>query len=444
MTSSAAKKMPRQAAEEASAASWERLEQLVPWQKNPRVNDHAVDDVAASLIKFGAGSPLLARRENGEIIAGHTRRKAALSLAARWQAASPEERASWHPEAVRVAELGEMPVRRLDLSERDAHLLALADNRLSEKADWALPDLQELLAGFDAQEVQIAGWSGEDLEQMTKDIAKAGGDGDAEVAEDEVPEPPKVPVTKLGDVWQLGKSVLVCGDSRQALTRFTGARLLITDPPYGVDYTAKNARLNKFDGGNRLETGIENDALPLEEMVVFWTEVLSAARAVLLPGSSYYIAAPGPCDLLYGFMGALQQAGLPLRHMLVWVKNNHALSAGDYHYKHEPILYGWTEGAGHMRVADRSQMSTWEIDRPQKADLHPTMKPVELYARAMRNSSEHGDFVVEPFAGSGTAYSAAAQLDRHVYGVEISPAYCDVIIERWQTLTGGKAERRSS
>jgi DNA modification methylase len=409
-------------AHEEPAAEWVDIEKLRPWDKNPRVNDHVVADLVDSVERFGFGAPLLVRRADGEIIAGHTRLKAAQKLG-----------------------LKQVPVRYMDLSAEEAHLLALADNRLSEKADWSVPDLHELLSGYDTQSVELAGWSADDMKLMLEQLGKSGGaGGSGEVVEDEAPEPPKVPVTKLGDVWQLGDSVLVCGDcTNGALDSFAdgGAKLLITDPPYGVDYGAKNARLNALDGGKRIETAIENDALSPAEMQTLWVDALRAAARVLAPGAAYYVTGPQGGDLLYALMSALREAGYPLRHMLVWVKNNHALSAADYHYKHEPILYGWREGAAHHRVDDRSQMSTWEIDRPQKADLHPTMKPVELYARAMRNSSNAGDVVLEPFAGSGTAYAAAVQLNRRVWGSELSPAYCDVIVQRWEQLAGRKARR---
>lgn len=137
----------------------------------------------------------------------------------------------------------------------------------------------------------------------------------------------------------------------------------------------------------------------------------------------------------------MRAAGMMGRHELIWAKNQIVFGRGDYHYQHEPIIYGWIEGAGHCKVEDRTQSSVWQIDKPRRSDLHPTMKPVELYARAMRNSSARGALVLEPFAGSGTALIAAEQLGRKVAAAELDPRYCDVIIERWQNLSGGKAVR---
>lgn len=426
------------------AALWVPISKLTPWAKNPRKNDESVDDVARSIIELGWGRPLIAREANGELCVGHTTRKAVLSLKERYQRANAEQRAGWHPEAVHTVETGLVPVRFVTLSERKAHQLALADNRLAEKSDWDVPVLLDVMEELDLAEIEVAGWSSDDLAELGKDLL--GGDGDAEdVKEDEAPEPPKDPITKPGDVWFLGDHVLVCGDSTVLHSVFApkGARLMITDPPYGVSYAEKNEYLNKSDKGNRVQTPIENDHLGAGDMAKLWRSAFSIAREIVGPGAAYYVTGPQGRDL-FGLAAALDDTGFPLRHMLVWVKSQFVIGRSDYHYKHEPILYGWTEGAAHKAVENRSETSTWEIDKPRRSELHPTMKPVELYARAMRNSSERGWIVYEPFAGSGTCFAAAAQMERRCWGVELSPAYCDVIVERWQSLTGGNATRRAA
>jgi DNA modification methylase len=215
---------------------------------------------------------------------------------------------------------------------------------------------------------------------------------------------------------------------------------MVTDPPYGVSYAAKNEFLNAVARGNHIQVPIEGDHHTPEEMSALWKSWFSATCPLLGPGAAYYVTGPQRGDLLLLLLLALRDSGFPLRHMLIWAKNQFVLGRSDYHYQHEPIIYGWLDG-GHRRVEDRGESSLWQIDKPRKNDLHPTMKPVELYARAMRNSSDRGDLVLEPFAGSGTALIAAEQLGRRVFASEIDPRYCDVIVERWQRITGGKARR---
>ena len=389
-----------------AAAEWVAPEKLKPWVRNPRKNDLAVADVVRSIEQFGFGAPIVARRATGEIIAGHTRLKAALRL-----------------------KLDRVPVRYLDVSEEDAHRLALADNKLGEIAAWDDLELGELLDELGV----VPGFEQSDLDRLL-----ASGD----VTEDEAPEPPAEPVTKPGDVWTLGGHRLVCGSCEALAFPLAGRRfdLLVTDPPYGVSYANKNAFLNAVARGNHIQTPIEGDHHAPAEMSVLWREWFSAIREHAASGASYYVTGPQGGDLLLLLL-ALRDSGWPLRHMLIWRKQQFVLGRCDYHYQHEPILFGWVEGAAHHAVANRGESSVWDIDKPHKSDLHPTMKPVALYARAMDNSSDAGDIVADPFAGSGTALVAAEQIGRICVASEIAPAYCDVIVERWQNLTGGKAIR---
>ena len=207
-----------------------------------------------------------------------------------------------------------------------------------------------------------------------------------------------------------------------------------------MSYASKNEFLNALDKGNRVQTEIENDHKKPEEMSAFWVATFTTVREHMRPGASYYVTGPQVGDLLLLLLLALKEGGFPLRHMLVWAKNNHVLGRSDYHYKHEPILYGWVEGA-HTFYGGHSETSLWPIDKPHKSDLHPTMKPVALFAKDIENSTKSGETILDPFLGSGTTLIACEQLGRTCYGMEISPQYCQVIIDRWERLTGQKAEK---
>lgn len=395
---------------------------LVPYARNVKLHPEAqVAQIAGSVREFDFTQPVLVDAD-GTILAGHGRVLAAQKLG-----------------------MEQLPTITIGwLSEAQKRAYRIADNRIGQNSGYDVEllaiELQDLAnVSFD---LPLTGFPDAEIEEILKSAQGPAPD----VVEDEVPDLPAVPITKPGDVWLLGDSVLVCGDCTKDVARFLegGAKLLITDPPYGVSYANKNAFLNAYDEGNRNQVEIENDHQTPGDMSALWSAAFSRASRVLAPGSAYYVTGPQGGELLLLLLQALNQSGLPLRHMLIWAKNQFVLGRSDYHYQHEPILYGWTEGAAHKAVEARGESSLWQIDKPRKSDLHPTMKPVELYARAMRNSSERGGIVYEPFAGSGTAYAAAAQLERVVWGIELAPAYCDVIVERWQNLTGLKARRDPS
>jgi site-specific DNA-methyltransferase (adenine-specific) len=406
-----------------AAAVWVELDKLTPWGRNPRVNDgKPVEAVMESIRRFGFGAPILARLADGEVIAGHTRLKAAHALG-----------------------LTKVPVRYLDLDPADAHLLALADNRIGEFAEWDDSALLELIAGYPAADVALAGWDAGALAELANSAGQGG-----EVIEDDAPEPPANPITKPGDVWTLGRHRLVCGDCTDeavvALAMGSArAVCVVTDPPYGVAIAAKNRAINEQHPGKggRNKTDIEDDALSPEELKarLLPAFVLLRTRA-MAEDCTLYVTSPHGGELGMMMMMMMQEARLAARHVLIWKKNHATFSMGrlDYDYQHEPILMTW--GKRHKRVLlGKHRTSIWEIDKPRRSAEHPTMKPVELYANAYLNSSERGDVVADIYAGSGTAFAAAEQLERVCNGIEISPAYCDVIVERWQNLTGGKATR---
>ena len=248
-----------------------------------------------------------------------------------------------------------------------------------------------------------------------------------------------------GDIWQLGDHRLMCGDSTdlETVKKLMGgglADMIFTDPPYGVSYTDKNEFLNRIWNANRLTNPIENDSKSPEEMNIFWKQVFGNLAEITKDDAAYYVTSPQGGDLLLLLL-AIRETPFALKHTLIWNKNNHILGRCDYNYKHEPIIYGWKKkGTHHFYGAGKFKTSVWDIDKPLKNDLHPTMKPVELVANCLLDCTKEGDSVVDVFGGSGTTLIAAEQLKRRCYMMELDPHYCDVIIARWETLTGKVAQ----
>lgn len=353
--------------------------------------------IKASLNRFGQQKPIVVDA-NGVVRAGNGTLAAAKALG--WK---------------------EIRIVRSSLAGSEATAYAIADNRSAELAEWDEDALAQTLAALQIEDDALAEATGFDLSEIEKLTAPK------EVEEDEVPEPPVDPITKPGDLWILGEHRLLCGDSTKAddvarLMAGEKADLLLSDPPYGVDYE-----------------GITNDdAAGLPSLL---QGAMVQADANMCPGACYYICHP---DVhAYEFIQAIRDRGWKQARpsVIVWVKDRFVLGRGDYHSQSEPILYGWKEGAAHHQVADRTQSNVWEFDRPAAAEGHPTMKPVGLFAKATQNSTENGDLVYDPFLGSGTTLIAAEQLGRKCFGIEISPQYCDVIVKRWENLTGKKAKR---
>ena len=369
--------------------------------------------IKASLNRFGQQKPIVVDA-NGVVRAGNGTLMAAKALG--WK---------------------EIAVVRSTLAGSEATAYAIADNRTAELAEWDDDALKQTLAALQIEDEDLAVATGFDAKEIDALLAPD------EVTEDEVPEPPADPITKPGDLWLLGEHRLLCGDSTKAedverLMDGILAALVVTDPPYGVSYADKNAFLNAVDEGNRVQTPIENDHLDKESAQKLWKDSFTHMGASMRPGACVYCFMPQGGDQMMMMM-MMMGAGIEPRHELIWVKNNHVLGRTDYAYKHEPIMYAWKSG-GHKFYGD-FQTSVLEFDRPNASKLHPTMKPVELIARLVQNSSAVGEVLYEPFCGSGTTLIAAEQLGRKCYGMEISPAYCDVIVKRWETLTGRKATR---
>lgn len=403
--------------EQESIGEWVDIDRVRGWDKNPKRHPEAqIKDLVKSIRRFGWGAPLLAR-PNGELIAGHGRLEAAKQLG-----------------------LTKVPVRWMNLDPTEAHLLALADNKLTEIGEWDNVLVREILeaAKLEGADIDGLGWNDEELSAL---LSSNDGETEGLTDPDAAPEPQAQAITRPGDLWLLGKHRVICGSAESDAVALVmdkqEADLLLTDPPYGVSYADKNTFLNEIAGGRRIQKQIENDHRSASEMNKFWTTVLQNAHGSCSSKASYYIFSPQGGDLM--MMMSIQEAKWQLKHMLVWVKNNHVLGRCDYHYKHEPIFYGWKEQGTHEFFGGSSCFSVFEFDKPTKNDLHPTMKPVALCARLIENSTRKNGLVLDLFLGSGSTLIAAEQTGRVCYGTELDAAYCDVIVRRWQEFTGKQA-----
>jgi len=376
-------------------------------------NDKNIDAIIASLRRFGQQKPIVIDRNN-IVRAGNGTLEAARRL--QWES---------------------IDCVVTSLNGSDAVAYAIADNRTAELAEWDEDTLAAQLNGLltESEELALsAGFTPEEIEAMV-----ALAEDEPEISEDEVPEPPVDPITKPGDLWLLGDHRLLCGDSTKAedvgrLMAGAKADLWITDPPYGVAYESAGRR-----GKDNQHEKIQNDSRPLDEMATFWEQAASLAYDSCSDSSSYYWFACQGGDQMMKMMMSISRAKWRVRHELIWVKDQMVFGRCDYHYKHEPILYGWKQDGTHKWKADRKQVSVLEFDRPKRSDEHPTMKPVGLVAYLLGNNTTGGDAVLDTFLGSGTTLIAAEQLGRKCYGMEISPQYCDVIVKRWENLTGRQA-----
>jgi len=321
-------------------------------------------------------------------------------------------------------------------SDEDRRLYTLADNRLAETSEWDPETLQvewdELNALGLGDDLSMIGFSDEDL----KDILPAallevtGGLTDP----DDVPEVPEAPVTRPGDFWLLGKHRLLCGDSTVAtdVEKVLGdvkADLCFCDPPYNVDY-AGGSGAEKAGKARRIKNDALGDAFG---QFLYDACVLINAHT---DGAVYICMSSSELQTL---QSAFKSAGGHWSTFIIWAKDRFTLGRADYQRQYEPILYGWPEGVKRHWCGDRNQGDVWEIARPHKNDLHPTMKPVALVERAIRNSSRKGDLVFDPFGGSGTTLIAAEKTGRHASLIELDPKYVDVIVRRWQDFTGEDA-----
>ena len=379
---------------------YKKINDLIPYANNPRNNDIAVELLKNSIKEFGFKVPIIVDKD-GEIVAGHTRLKAAKEL-----------------------QLEEVPcIIADDLTPEQVKAFRLADNKVGELAEW----------DFDLLDLEL-----EELENVNFDMEGFGFEfnlqkEEAGVIEDdfdcELEEETNI---KQGDIFQLGRHRLMCGDSTsledvQKLAGGVQVDLLVTDPPYNVNY----------EGATKDKLRIKNDNMKDTQFREFLKNAFYAADSAMKVGASFYIWHADSEG--YNFRGACKDIGWSVRQCLIWNKNSLVMGRQDYQWKHEPCLYGWKDGASHLWMNDRKQTTVINMDRPTRNELHPTMKPVALFDYLIKNNTKSGDIVLDIFGGSGTTIMACEQNGRRGFLMELDPKYCDVIIKRWEEFTGEKA-----
>ena len=411
---------------------------LVPYANNSRTHTREqIEQVAASIREFGFTNPVLIDKDNG-IIAGHARTLAAFKIG-----------------------MGEVPCIRLShLTEAQKKAYVIADNKLALNAGWdedmLAKEIQDLvLEEFD---VDLIGFTAEELDDILNIDEKT-------IIEDEPPGPKREAISKIGDIWVLGEHRVMCGDSTSnddvdTLMDNAIADLVITDPPYNVDYGSKAEAINKY-GYAFSDRHIKNDYMPIPQFIQFLTDTFYNMNKSLKQGGTFYIWHASITML--EFETALRNNNLKSRQQLIWNKNSIVLGRQDYQWKHEPCLYGWKDGAAHYFVDDRKQTTVFEDktpnfktmkkeelvdllkeiysdkisstiineDKPSSSVEHPTMKPIKLLARLIKNSSKREEAILDLFGGSGSTLIAAEQLARKCYMMELDPIYIDVIVNRY-------------
>lgn len=419
-----------------------KIKDLKPYEKNAKKHDKAqIDNVAESIKQFGMVQPIVVDKDNVVII-GHCRLEACKKL-----------------------KYKEVPCVKADeLSEEQVTKLRLLDNKLNE-SEWDFDLLGEELFELDLSDFELD-WGLPEL-----------GEEEKEVEEDDFDcTPPEQPKAKLGDIYQLGNHRLMCGDSTKEedvakLMDGKLADLVVTDPPYNVEYDGnKNPNTqNDFNCGENRK--IQNDKMQDGDFTIFLIRAFSNMNENIKDGGSFYIWHADSEGA--NFRNACNEVGWKVRQCLIWVKNRIMMGRQDYQWKHEPCLYGWKDGAGHYFIDDRTETTVIEDkgidlkklkkeemlkllqdiysdkistsiiheDRPSRSDLHPTMKPIKLLARLIKNSSKKEESVLDLFGGSGSTLIACEQLGRRCYMMELDPKYVDVIINRWEQFTGKKAEK---
>lgn len=381
-----------------------KIDDVKPYENNPRINDDAVEAVSKSIKEFGFRQPLVVDAD-GVIICGHTR----------WKAA-------------KLLKLEKVPVHvAKDMTPEQVKAYRIADNKTNELSEWnyellplELSELQDM--NFD---LSLLGFDSSELEKILNGDALKDGMTDP----NEVPETPEEPLSKRGEIYQLGNHRLMCGDSIKiddvkGLMNGSLADLLLEDLPYNVNYEGENGMT------------IQNDNMPDEAFRNFLISAFKCGYEIMKPGCSFYIFHADTEG--YNFRHACITAGMKVHQCLVWKKDSLVLGRQPYHWLHEPVLFGWKDGAAHSWYSDRKQTTVMEFARPKKSELHPTMKPVEMLVYLMKNSSKKGDTVTDLFGGSGSTLIAAEQSGRKAYLMELDEKYCDVIRKRWAEFVNGE------
>jgi len=383
-----------------------KIEDLIPYVNNARThNDAQIAQIASSIKEFGFRDPILVD-ENNMILCGHGRVLASRKLG-----------------------LVEVPTISTEgMSEIQKKAFIIAHNKIASNAGW-----DEELLSLEFEELKLEGYDfhitgfGEDEISALNPVVTIGL-----VDEDEVPEVQEIPITVLGDIYQLGNHRLMCGDSTQIdhveKLCINSVDMFLTDPPYNVAY----------EGATKEKLTIINDSMEDETFRQFLADAFSSASTVMKAGAVFYIWHSDSEG--YNFRGACRDAGWKVRQNLIWKKNSMVMGKQDYHWRHESCLYGWKDGAGHLWSSDRKQTTILEFDRPSRNGEHPTMKPVALFEYQILNNTKGGDIVLDLFGGSGTTNIACEKNGRVSYLMELDPKYCDVIVKRWEDFTGRKAE----
>jgi DNA modification methylase len=365
-----------------------KVSELKEYENNPRNNEAAIDAVAKSIEEFGFKVPIVITKED-VIIAGHTRLKASLKLG-----------------------LATVPcIVADDLTEGQIKAFRLADNKTAELASWDFTKLEDELSHI---EMDMSVFGFEDLESKVPDNAT---DDDFDPS-DELTE---TPYTQKDDIYLLGNHRVMCGDATiketvDKLIQEDKVDLTFTDPPYNVDYEGTAGK-------------IMNDKMEDNTFYLFLFQAFKNIFDHTKPGGAIYVCHADTEGL--NFRNAYKNAGFKLAECLIWVKNALVLGRQDYHWRHEPILYGWKEGAAHYFIDDRTQDTVWEYNKPKKNEEHPTMKPLELCGRAISNSSRVGEIVLDLFGGSGSTLIASDQLQRKARLMELDERFVDVIVKRY-------------
>lgn len=439
-----------------------KLSDLKPAPYNPRVDlkpgDKEFEKLKRSVETFGLVEPVVFNKRSGYVVGGHQRLK-----------------------VLQIMGFDEVPVSVVDLDDDMERALNVALNKI--EGDWDYAKLKDLLQELDtgAFDLDLTGFDSDEIENLMtavftedEDIKEDNYDPDEVLEKEET-------ITQLGDVWQLGDHRLMCGDSTKEddvlqLVGSVEVDMVFTDPPYNVDYTGKTKAALK----------IENDKMADNDFYNFLLDSFIAMFKVCREGAPIYVCHADSEGK--NFRTAFEDAGWLMKQCLIWVKNVMVMGRQDYHWKHEPILYGWKPGAAHKWYGGRKQTtvhetsanvgiehfddhskftfsdgnrsvvfkvkdyeivfdgedeqsSIWFLDRPSRNAEHPTMKPINLCARAIMNSSKPGDYILDPFGGSGSTLMAAEQAGRKCLIMEFEPKYCDVVIHRWESFTGKKAIR---
>lgn len=386
---------------------------------NPRtISQEAAAGLTASLKQFGLVDPLIVNKRTGYTIVGGHQRYAVMQQQG----------------------ITDAQVVLVDLSEAEERALNVVLNNEHIAGEWNNDALVSLLDQIKSD--GAVDFSALRLDELLNQFGQGTKQGDTDP--DSIPPVPKKPITKPGDLWKLGDHRLLCGDSSIAdnfkrLFNDEKIDLVFSDPPYGIDYGEKNRFLNSFQPFGRNLKDIANDTISKDELLALLTKAFTLAHDYGADHCSYYVTAPQGGELGLMMM-MMMMSGLPTRHILIWNKDSQNFSMGrlDYEYKHEPILYTWKKKHRFTGLGKYTN-SVWDIPKPKHNDLHPTMKPVELVVNAIQNSSKKGDIVADIFTGSGTTLMAADVTNRIFRGIELDPAYCDVIVKRWEEFSAKKA-----